>query len=156
MRRSLPVYGYHLEVLTVEDALAPVREHGGRVTSSRRLPLEARFDGAGYHTAQKLAEPVQSHAPDVALSTVNSNLEKREKPGVVVHSQLGHGPASYDRAEDAYSHLVCQNCTTAMEAPDELFRSLAKVAPDRFGFEFDTRHLAIPGRCAASHNEEDA
>ena len=58
------------EVHTVEDVLALVREHGGRVTNSRRLLLEALFEGPVHRTAEDLAETVQSHAPDVALSTV--------------------------------------------------------------------------------------
>ena len=43
-----------------------------------------------------------------------------------------------------------------MEAPDELFRSLAEAARDRYGFELDTRHFAILGRCAACRAREAA
>ena len=140
----------------MEDALALVREHGGRVTSSRRLLLEALFDGPGHRTAEELAESVQSRAPDVALSTVYRNLDELEKLGVVVHSHLGHGPATYHLAEGAHCHFVCQECGTAVEAPDELFHSLAEAARRRYGFEIDTRHFAILGRCTACRREEDA
>jgi len=132
----------------VEDVLALVREHGGRVTNSRRLLLEALFEGPGHRTAEELAETVQSHAPDVALSTVYRNLDELEKLGVVVHSHLGHGPATYHLASGAHCHFVCQDCGAAVEAPDELFTGLARSALERFGFEIDTRHFAIFGRCA--------
>jgi Fur family ferric uptake transcriptional regulator len=125
-----------------------VREHGGRVTNSRRLLLEALFHEPGHRTAEELAETVQSHAPDVALSTVYRNLDELEKLGVVVHSHLGHGPATYHLASGAHCHFVCQDCGAAVEAPDELFTGLAGSALERFGFEIDTRHFAIFGRCA--------
>jgi Fur family transcriptional regulator, ferric uptake regulator len=132
----------------VDDVLALVREHGGRVTHSRRLLLEALFEGPGHQTAEDLAETVQVLAPDVALSTVYRNLEELEKLGVVVHSHLGHGPATYHLAAGAHCHFVCQSCGAAVEAPDELFLGLAEAARQRYGFEIDTRHFAILGRCA--------
>jgi Fe2+ or Zn2+ uptake regulation protein len=133
----------------VEDVLALVREHGGRVTSSRRLLLETLFDGPGHRTAEELAEAVQVQAPDVARSTVYRNLDELEKLGVVVHSHLGHGPATYHLAAGAHAHFVCQDCGTAVGAPDQLFASLTAAAREQFDFEIDTRHFAIVGRCAA-------
>lgn len=155
MTRSVPVHDHLHEVQTVEDVLALVREHGGRVTSSRRLLLEALFDDPGHHTADELAEAVQADAPDVALSTVYRNLDELEKLGVVVHSHLGHGPATYHLTSGAHCHFVCQDCGVAVEAPDELFRSLAIAARDRYGFELDTRHFAIQGRCPACRRGGD-
>jgi Fur family ferric uptake transcriptional regulator len=146
--RSLPVHDHLHDVHTVEDVLALVREHGGRVTTTRRLLLEALFEGPGHRTAEELAETVQATAPDVALSTVYRNLDELERLGVVVHSHLGHGPATYHLAEGAHCHFVCQDCGAAVEAPDELFVGLAQAARDRYGFEIDTRHFAILGRCA--------
>ena len=146
--RSLPVHDHLHEVNNVEDVLALVREHGGRVTSSRRLLLEALFESPGHRTAEELAETVQAHAPDVALSTVYRNLDELEKLGVIVHSHLGHGPATYHLAAGAHCHFVCQDCGSAVEAPDELFVGLATAAAERFGFEIDVRHFAILGHCA--------
>lgn len=147
MSRSLPVHDHLHEVHSVDDVLALVREHGGRVTSSRRLLIEALFDGPGHHTAEELADTVQAHAPEVALSTVYRNLDELEKLGVVVHSHLGHGPATYHLAAGAHCHFVCQECGATVEAPDELFAGLASAALGRFGFEIDTRHFAILGHC---------
>lgn len=155
MTRSVPAHEHLHEVHSVEDVLALLREHGGRVTSSRRLLLEALFDGPGHRTAEDLAEAVQLQAPDVARSTVYRNLDELEKLGVVVHSHLGHGPATYHLAAGAHAHLVCQDCGTAVGAPDELFASLAVAARERFGFEIDTRHFAILGRCADCRSARD-
>ena len=137
------------DVRTVDDVLTLVREHGGRVTNSRRLLAEALFDGPGHRTAEELAATVQSHAPDVALSTVYRNLDELEKLGVVVHSHLGHGPATYHLAAGAHCHFVCQDCGAAVEAPDELFRGLARMTKATLGFSIDPHHFAMLGRCAS-------
>jgi len=135
------------DVSSVDDVLALVRESGGRVTNSRRLLLEAIFDDPGHHSAENLAVLVQARAPDVHLSTIYRNLEELERLGVVVHSHLGHGPATYHLAASAHCHFVCEHCGSAVKAPDELFVSLADRAKKEFGFTIDTHHFSIFGRC---------
>ncbi len=132
---------------TVEEVLALVREHGGRVTSSRRLLLRALFDTPGHRTAEELAEEVQAQAPDVHLSTIYRNLDELERLGVVVHAHLGHGPATYHLAAGAHGHFVCEECGAMIEAPDELFQGLSQTARDRFDFEINPHHFAVLGRC---------
>ena len=123
------------DLSSVDDVLALVRESGGRVTSSRRLLLEAIFNDPGHHSAEDLAAIVQEKAPDVHLSTIYRNLEELERLGVIVHSHLGHGPATYHLAASAHCHFVCEQCGTAFMAPDELFVTLAERAQSQFGFD---------------------
>jgi Fur family ferric uptake transcriptional regulator len=120
---------------TLEGALALVREHGGRITSSRRFLLQAIFEAQGHST-------VEEH-----LSTIYRNVEELEKLGVIVHSHLGHGAATYHLAEGAHSHFVCEVCGATFEAPDALFRELSKNARSQFGFEINPHHFAVYGRC---------
>jgi Fur family transcriptional regulator, ferric uptake regulator len=128
---------------SVDDALALVRQHGRRVTSSRRLLLRALFDAGGHRSAE-----VQRQAPDVHLSTIYRNLEELERLGVIAHAHLGHGPATYHLAATAHGHLVCEECGAMIEVPDELFAGLARSAEDRFHFTIDPHHFAVLGRCA--------
>jgi Fur family transcriptional regulator, ferric uptake regulator len=134
---------------TVDDVLAVLRAHGGRSTSGRRVLLEVLFDSQGHLTAEDLAGGVQARAPDIHMSTIYRNLEELERIGVVVHSHLGHGPATYQLSSHAHAHFLCEECGTTLEAPDELFRGLARTAKTRLGFSIDPRHFAILGRCAA-------
>ncbi len=134
---------------TVEDVLALVREKGGRVTNSRRLLVEAIFNESGHHSADDLAELVHQKAPDVYLSTIYRNLDELENLGVIVHSHLGHGPATYHLAAGAHCHFVCESCGFAVEAPDELFQSLSKNAKRLYEFDIDPHHFSILGRCRA-------
>ncbi len=133
---------------SVEAVLAHLRSQGGRVTSSRRILLEVLFEADGHLSAEALTEAVQKRAPDVHISTVYRNLEDLEHLGVISHSHLGHGPSSYLLASHAHAHFICADCGTMIEAPDELFRGLARAARTRLGFAIDPKHFAILGQCA--------
>jgi Fe2+ or Zn2+ uptake regulation protein len=67
----------------------------------------------------------------------------------VVHTHLGHGPATYQLASMAHAHLICEVCGTTVEAPDELFRGLARMTKATLGFSIDPHHFAMLGRCAS-------
>jgi Fur family transcriptional regulator, ferric uptake regulator len=141
-------------VSTVDDVLALVRAHGGRSTSSRRVLLEVLFEAEGHLNAEELAEAVQVRAPDVHISTIYRNLEELERLGVIVHSHLGHGPATFELAWPTHAHFICEVCGTMIEAPDQLFRGLAKTAKAKLGFSIDPRHFAILGRCSSCCSAE--
>jgi len=147
-RRSPTEPAEHAEASSIEEALDLVRQHGGRVTASRRLLLRALFASEGHRTAEELAAEVQAEAPDVHLSTVYRNLEELERLGLVVHSHFGHGPATYHLATSVHGHFVCEECGSLIEVPGTLFTDLAKQARTRFGFTIDPHHFAMLGRCA--------
>jgi Fur family ferric uptake transcriptional regulator len=134
---------------SVDEVLELVRQRGGRATPSRRVLLEVLFEADGHLTAEELAEAVQARAPDVHLSTIYRNVEDLQRLGVLVHSHMGHGPASYTLASLAHAHFICAQCGAALEAPDELFGGLARTVQARLGFAIDPHHFAMLGRCAA-------
>ncbi len=133
---------------SVDGVIAYLRSRGGRVTSSRRILLQVLFAAEGHMSAEALADAVQRQAPDVHLSTIYRNLEDLEHLGVVSHSHLGHGPSSYLLASHAHAHFICGGCGVMIEAPDEMFRGLARAAATKLGFTIDPKHFAILGRCA--------
>jgi len=137
-----------LDSSSVESVIAFLRSRGNRITSSRRLLLEVLFNAKDHMSAESLAEAVQKQAPDVHLSTIYRNLEELEHVGVISHSHLGHGPSSYQLASHAHAHFICADCGTMIEAPDEMFRGLARSAKSELGFTIDPNHFAILGRCA--------
>ncbi|HVX23139.1 MAG TPA: Fur family transcriptional regulator [Acidimicrobiales bacterium] len=135
-------------VASVDDALALVRATGGRVTPSRRLVLEVLFHSRDHLSAEQVAEAVQAQAPDVHLSTVYRNLEELQRLGVIVHTHLGHGPATYQVAVSAHAFFLCEACGATVEAPDTLFDGLARTVKAKLGFTIDPQHFAMLGRCA--------
>ncbi|MGH9109817.1 MAG: Fur family transcriptional regulator, partial [Acidimicrobiales bacterium] len=149
MSRPRAVAGAGRSPGTVDEVLDLVRASGGRATASRRILLEVLFEAADHCSAEDLAAAVQARAPEVHLSTIYRNLDELERRGVVVHSHLGHGPATYQLAGAAHAHLICERCGATVEASDDLFRGLARAARSQHGFVIDPRHFAMLGRCAA-------
>jgi Fur family ferric uptake transcriptional regulator len=133
----------------VEQVLDLLRAEGHRITTPRRLLIQSLLDAGGHRTAEELAQAVQSRAPDVHLSTIYRNLEELERLGVIEHAHLGHGAATYHLAAVNHGHLVCGECDTVIEVPDELFSVLRDDASARFGFTIDPHHFAMLGLCAA-------
>lgn len=133
----------------VEDVLALVRRHGGRATPARRLLLDTLFASSEHRSAEELAAEVRARAPDVHLSTIYRNLEELERLGVIDSARLGGGPATYHLASAAHGHLVCEECGTMTEVPDEIFAELVRVAGTRYGFAINPHHFAVTGRCAS-------
>jgi Fur family transcriptional regulator, ferric uptake regulator len=141
-------------VSTVDEVFDLLRSNGGRATSSRRVLLETLFEAEGHLTAEQLAEAVQIRAPDVHISTVYRNLDELQRLGVVLHSHLGHGPATYQLAANSHAHFICEQCGAMVEAPIELFKSLAKTVRTKLGFSIDPRHFAILGRCSSCATDQ--
>jgi len=113
-----------------------VRRQGGRVTSSRRLLLSGPSSTReGRHrTVADCAAPnswrprSRPGAPEVHLSTIiYRNLDELERLGA---SSRPPGPRSghLPPGSSAHGHFVCEGCGTMIEAPDELFGGLARVA----------------------------
>jgi Fur family transcriptional regulator, ferric uptake regulator len=132
----------------VEDVLALLREHGGRVTPAKRLLVETLLASYEHRSAEQLAERVQERAPDVHLTTVYRNLEELERLGAVERMNSGHGPATYHLVSAPHGHLVCRECGSITEVPAAVFDRLAETVRREFGFAISTGQLALTGRCS--------
>ncbi|HUL25629.1 MAG TPA: transcriptional repressor [Streptosporangiaceae bacterium] len=133
----------------VNNALAQLRQHGGRATSARRLLLRALLASPGHRSAEQLAADVQASAPGVNLSTIYRNLDELERLKIVDRTHLGHGPATYHLAENAHGHLVCEQCGSMTEVPSQIFTGLAWTIRDQYGFTVMPHRFAVLGTCAA-------
>jgi Fur family transcriptional regulator, ferric uptake regulator len=149
MSKTVPASPGPAAEVSVDDVFGLFRAHGGRVTPSRRALLTVLFEAEGHLTAEQLGVAVQKKLPEVYLSTVYRNLDDLQRLGVIVHSHLGHGPATYHLASAAHAHFVCERCGAVVEAPDELFQGLAQVARAELGFVINPHHFAILGHCAS-------
>ena len=134
---------------SVDDVIAQFRALGGRSTPSRRMLLEVLFAANDQMSAEELTVEVQKRNPDVHLSTIYRNIEDLAELGVVVHTHRGHGATTYQLATEARAHLICQSCGARVDAPDDIFRTLARATQMRVGFTIDPHHIAISGVCAA-------
>jgi Fur family transcriptional regulator, ferric uptake regulator len=133
---------------TVDEAIRALRERGMRLSTARRLVLEALFAAAGPVSAAHLAGAL---ALDV--TSVYRNLEVLERHGLIRHVHLGHGPGLYvlsGRHEVEY--LYCEGCAEVTPlAPAEL-DPLRRHLKESCGYEVRFTHFALVGlcrRCAA-------
>jgi len=93
-----------------------LRDKGLRLTPQRELVLAAVRE-LGHATPEEVAEKVRQSHPGINLSTVYRNLETLENVGLVQHTHLGHGGATYHAAEElTHLHLVCGTCGSVGDA----------------------------------------
>jgi Fur family ferric uptake transcriptional regulator len=127
----------------IEDVAAALRNAGSRLTTPRRLVLEALFEARGLLTAEQIA------GGKLDITSVYRNLEKLEELGVVRHVHVAHGPSVYGLLGDGErEYLACERCgkVVAVE-PEQLDRVRAVIRED-FGYEARFTHFPIHGRCA--------
>lgn len=125
-----------------------LREKGLRLTNQRELVLLAVRE-LGHATPEAIAEMVRKTNPVINLSTVYRNLETLENVGLVQHTHLGHGGATYHAAEVIeHLHLVCSKCGSVGDAPIEAASDFVNNLADGYGFKTDVTHFAVYGTCA--------
>ena len=125
-----------------------LREKGLRLTPQRELVLNAVRE-LGHATPEDVAAKIHLTHPGINLSTVYRNLETLENVGLVQHTHLGHGGATYHAAEElTHLHLVCENCESVGDAPIEAAANFVNTLSDDYGFKTDVTHFAIYGTCA--------
>jgi Fur family ferric uptake transcriptional regulator len=87
---------------------------------------------------------------------VYRTLELLEDLGLVRHTHLGHGAPAYRPADDDHIHVVCHSCGAVVDAPAGLVDPLAQRLLDEQGFEIDTAHFTVFGRCRDCAGEQTA
>jgi Fur family transcriptional regulator, ferric uptake regulator len=128
---------------TYEDAIGAIRAQGLRLSTARRLILEALFAAP---------EPVSAERISAGLSldpaSVYRNLETLERHGLVRHVHLGHGAGLYElvgRGEREY--LYCSHCGAVRALSPEQLDPIRGKVKELFGYEARFTHFAIVGLC---------
>jgi Fur family transcriptional regulator, ferric uptake regulator len=146
-----------LEVSSPGEAIAALRASGLRLSTARRLVIEALFAADGPVSAPTLAQTLA-----LDESSVYRNLEVLERHGLIRHVHLGHGPGLYALVgRDDGEYLYCERCgrVTVLD-PDQL-APVRDYIKDNFGHIARFTHFAIVGLCEpcqarSSGNERSA
>lgn len=156
----------------VEAALAALRERGERVTPARRAVLSVvdAADRTDEHVgAEEIAARVATMQPAVHRATVYRALTSLAEAGVLSHVHVGgsgtvyhlvsregaaegaaQGAAEAAAGGAAYRHLhvQCVSCGRVLDAPAHVLDEAAAQLRSTLGFELETTHAALLGRCA--------
>lgn len=137
-----------ISVDSVAAACEALRDRGMRVSTARRLVVEALIAADGPVSAERIADGIDGRLPLSDLTSVYRNLESFEEIGLVRHVHLGHGPGLYAlaTAEDR-EYLVCESCDriTALDASE--LDDVRELIRQRFGYEARFSHFPIVGLC---------
>src|SRR5947209_1485158 len=114
-----------------------------RLSTARRLVLEALFTAEGPVSAQQLSGEIA-----IDTTSVYRNLELLERHGLVRHVHLGHGPGLYVLVGDCELEcLYCERCTRITPVAREDLDPIRAQIERRFGYQARFTHFAIVGVC---------
>lgn len=128
----------------LDDAVTKLRKAGLRLTTARRLVLEALFEADVPLSAEEVAM-----RSSIDLTSVYRNLETLERLGFARHAHLGHGPGRYvliGRGEREY--LFCESCGEVRPLSSAELEPIRMKLREQFGFQARFTHFPIVGRCA--------
>ena len=132
-----------LEFDTIEEAIRAVRQGGMRLSTARRLVLEALFAADGPISAVHLA-----HTLSIDETSVYRNLEVLERHGLIRHVHLGHGPGLYVLVgHHEVEYLYCERCDKVTAVTADELDPIRKSIKKRFGYEARFTHFPIVGLC---------
>lgn len=134
----------------IDGVAAAIRAAGGRLSTVRRLLLEALFAAEKPVTAEQLADGLGGSAFATELSSVYRNLEALEALGVVRHLHGGHGPGLYTlERERRVEYLVCERCHRIDAIDADQLDGIRDDIETTFGYRTRFDHFPLVGLCAA-------
>ena len=142
--------------VSIDAAVATVRDGGFRLSSARRLVLEALFAADAPVTAEQIARGLDGRVPRSDLGSVYRNLEILERLGVVRHLRSAHGPALYAVArEDEEGFLACERCGEVRAGNPHAVAVIRGAVRKAFGYDASFLHFPIVGVCPSCTQHEE-
>jgi Fur family transcriptional regulator, ferric uptake regulator len=142
---------------SVEAAVAAVRAQGLRVSTARRLVLEALFAAGEPVTAERIAAGIDGRTPPSDLGSVYRNLETLERLGVVRHLRAAYGAGLYSIARsDDEGFLACERCGEIRPANPHAVAVIRGAVRKAFGYDASFGSFPIVGVCPRCSEEESA
>jgi Fur family ferric uptake transcriptional regulator len=121
-------------------AFAAVRAHGLRLSTARRLLLQALYESDRPLSADDLAG-------DGDVASAYRNLEVLEGLGLVRHVHLGHGPGLYQPAGRPREFVLCEGCGNVSPLSPAAVRAVGLAVFDAVGYRARFTHFPLAGLC---------
>ena len=127
--------------------LNTVRAHGLRVSTARRLVLEALDAAERPLTAEEIAGDRHD------LGSVYRNLDALEAIGVVHHVHLGHAAGRYELRGRTAGWATCEGCGRSTPLSTSQLAAIREAVSRATGFDAAFTHFPVAGRCPECHHE---
>ena len=136
-------------VTDLEGAIEVVRRGGLRLTSARRLVLEALLTAREPISAEEIADGLGGRMTQSDIASVYRNLETLGELGLVRHFHAGHGPGRYVLAGFGdREYLACESCGALESVEPAALDEVRDAVRELSGFEARFSHFPIVGLCA--------
>lgn len=133
--------------ISIAALVNTVRAHGLRVSTARRLVLEALDAAERPLTAGEIAAEIHD------LGSVYRNLDALEAIGVVHHVHLGHAAGRYELRGRTAGWASCDGCGRSTPLTAHQIDAIRAAVRLMTGFDARFSHFPIAGRCPDCHHE---
>ena len=139
----------------VATAVNALRARGLRLSSARRLLLEALYGADRPISAEEIAAGGDGRLPPSDLASVYRNLERLEELGLVRHVHLGHGPGRYLPTGIDREFVVCDGCGAFVALDPERLERARHAVREATGYEARFAHFPVVGTCPSCRADRD-
>lgn len=143
----------------ITRALEQLRLKGHRITTPRRVVIEALARRGGHPSADELCVEIEQWHPGIHRTTVYRTLETLTELGEVTHVHMGHGATAYHLARSVggheHLHARCRACGRVFDLPPDLLEPIRRRLAQDSGFILDPRHVALSGLCRGCHEPDE-
>jgi Fur family ferric uptake transcriptional regulator len=137
-----------VEASSAPAAFAALRASGLRLSTARRLLLQALFAADRPLSAEELAG-------DGDVASAYRNLEVLEGLGLVRHVHLGHGPGLYQPAGRPREFVLCESCGAVSPLLPAALDHVRAAVLDAVGYRARFTHFPLAGLCPACSSDPD-
>jgi len=135
-------------VADLNEAMDAVRRSGLRLTSARRLVLEALLAARTPISAEDIADGLGGRMTQSDIASVYRNLETLGELGLVRHFHAAHGPGRYVlEGLDDREYIACESCGALESVEPSSLDGVRDRVRELSGFEARFSHFPIVGLC---------
>lgn len=135
--------------MKLDEALKTMQQAGYRVTSPRRVVVEAALSYDRYFTAAEVEQQLIRAGPGIGRATIFRTLERLVSLGLL--ARVNAGPArgyTLCGARDHHHHLICSGCGAVVKVSGCLVEEQIAQLSTATAFRIDGHYVEYYGLCA--------
>ena len=131
------------------EALAALRDRGGRLTRQRSIIWQTLVDSTSTHlSAAEICAAVKEKAPALHRATVYRTIETLVGEGLLLRTDLGTERSYYELpGKHRHHHVVCISCGAVVHIHERDIEPIVERVEAASGYIVDDLELTFSGRC---------